>query len=75
MHRKKGIAQTQIAEDIEIMKSYVNRVIKKPDGVANNTYAKMMRALGYDISPPDRMGADSEVDTNRGFAVNTNGYA
>ena len=44
-----GTTQAQIAEDIGITRSYVNRVIKKPDGVVNNTYVKMMEALGYDI--------------------------
>ena len=28
---------------------YVNRVIKKKDGVINNTFVQMMEALGYDI--------------------------
>ena len=41
--------QAQIAEDIRITRSYVNRVIKKPDGVVNNTFVNMMEALGYDI--------------------------
>ena len=41
--------QAKIAEDIGITRSYVNRVIKKSDGVVNNTYVKMMEALGYDI--------------------------
>ena len=41
--------QAKIAEDIGITRSYVNRVIKKSDGVVNNTFVKMMEALGYDI--------------------------
>ena len=41
--------QAKIAEDIGITRSYVNRVIKKPDGVVNNTFVKMMEALGYNI--------------------------
>lgn len=41
--------QAQIAEDIKTTKSYVNRIIKKPDGVVNNTFVKIMEALGYDI--------------------------
>lgn len=41
--------QVQIAEDIQTTKSYVNRIIKKPEGVVNNTFVKMMEALGYDI--------------------------
>ena len=43
------ITQAQIAEDIGITRSYVNRIIKKSDNVVNNTYVKMMEALGYDI--------------------------
>lgn len=46
---EKGTTQTQIAEDIQTTKSYVNRVIKKPNGVVNNTFVQMMEALGYDI--------------------------
>lgn len=41
--------QTQIAEDIGTTKSYVNRIIKKPEGVVNKTFVQMMEALGYDI--------------------------
>lgn len=44
-----GTTQTQIAEDIGTTKSYVNRIIKKPDSVVNRTFVKMMEALGYDI--------------------------
>ena len=44
-----GTTQPQIAEDIQTTKSYVNRVIKKPNGVVNNTFVQMMEALGYDI--------------------------
>ena len=44
-----GTTQAQIAENIQTTKSYVNRVIKKPNGVVNNTFVQMMEALGYDI--------------------------
>ena len=44
-----GTTQAQIAEDIQTTKSYVNRVIRKPNGVVNNTFVQMMEALGYDI--------------------------
>ena len=44
-----GTTQAQIAEDIQTTKSYVNRVIKKPNGVVNNTFVQMMEVLGYDI--------------------------
>ncbi len=38
-----------MVEQIETTKPYVNRVIKKPNGVLNNTFVQMMEALGYDI--------------------------
>ena len=41
--------QVAVAEQIHTTKSYVNRVIKKPNGVINNTFVKVMEALGYDI--------------------------
>ena len=44
-----GTTQAQLADDIGTTKSYVNRVIKKSDGVVNNTFVNMMEALGYDI--------------------------
>lgn len=44
-----GTTQAQIAEDIETTKSYVNRIIKKQDGVVNRTFVQMMESLGYDI--------------------------
>lgn len=39
----------QIAEEINTTSQYVNRVIKKKDGVINHTFIRMMEALGYDI--------------------------
>lgn len=44
-----GITQAQLAENIKTTSSYVNRIIKKKDGVINNTFIKMMEELGYDI--------------------------
>lgn len=44
-----GTTQVQLAEDIKTTKSYVNRVIKKQDGVVNKTFVQMMEGLGYDI--------------------------
>ncbi len=44
-----GTTQTQIAEDIGTTKSYVNRIIKKSEGVVNKTFVQMMESLGYDI--------------------------
>lgn len=44
-----GKAQVQIAEEINTISQYVNHVIKKKDGVINNTFVQMMEALGYDM--------------------------
>lgn len=44
-----GITQAQLAEKIETTSPYVNRIIKKHDGVINKTFIQMMEALGYDI--------------------------
>lgn len=41
--------QAQLAETIGTTGQYVNRIIKKKDGVVNNTFIKMMEVLGYDI--------------------------
>lgn len=44
-----GMTQAQIAEEINTTKPYVNRVIKKKETVLNNTFIRIMEALGYDI--------------------------
>ncbi|CCY05666.1 dNA-binding helix-turn-helix protein [Eggerthella sp. CAG:1427] len=44
-----GKTQVQIAEEINTTSQYVNRVIKKKDGVVNKTFVQMLEALGYDI--------------------------
>lgn len=41
--------QVQLAEDIGTTSQYVNRIIKKRDGVVNKTFVQMMESLGYDI--------------------------
>ena len=46
---EQGKTQEQIAEDIDTTKAYVNRIIKRTDGVVNKTFVQMMEALGYDI--------------------------
>ena len=43
---EQGKTQVQIAEEIDTTKAYVNRVIKKKDGVVNKTFVQMMEALG-----------------------------
>ena len=44
-----GKTQVRLADAIDTTKSYVNRVIKKQDGVVNKTFVRMMEELGYDI--------------------------
>ena len=44
-----GTTQAQIAEDIHTSKEYVNKVIKKQEGIVNRTYVQILEALGYDI--------------------------
>lgn len=44
-----GKTQVQLAEEIGITSQYVNRIIKKKDGVVNKIFVQMIEALGYDI--------------------------
>lgn len=46
---EQGKTQVQIGEDIDTTKAYLNRIIKRSDGVVNKTFVQMMEALGYDI--------------------------
>ena len=46
---EQGKTQVMLADEIDTTKAYVNRVIKKQDGVVNKTFVQMMEALGYDI--------------------------
>ena len=46
---EQGFTQAQLAADIQTTKSYVNRIIKKQDGVFNKTFVQMLEALGYVI--------------------------
>ena len=41
--------QQALAERIGTTGQYVNRVIKKKDGLVNKTFVEIMEALGYDI--------------------------
>ena len=43
----RGVAQ--LVEMIGSTGQYVNRIIKKGDGVINKTFVEMLDALGYDI--------------------------
>ena len=42
-----GITQAQLAEKSDTSSPYVNRIIKKSDGVVNKTFIRMMEELGY----------------------------
>lgn len=44
-----GMTQAQLADEIETTGQYVNRIIKKRDGVVNKTFVQMLETLGYDI--------------------------
>ena len=44
-----GTTQAQLVETIGTTGQYVNRIIKKQDGVVNKTFVQMLEALGYDI--------------------------
>lgn len=44
-----GITQAQVAEKVGTSSPYVNRIIKKQDGVVNKTFVQMLEVLGYDI--------------------------
>ena len=44
-----GKTQEQLGVEIGTTGQYINRVMKKPSGVVNATFVKMMEALGYDI--------------------------
>jgi predicted XRE-type DNA-binding protein len=46
---EEGITQTTLAERVDTSAQYVNKVMKKPDGVVNKTFVTMMEKLGYDI--------------------------
>ena len=41
--------RSQVAEKVGTSGPYVNRIIKKQDGVVNKTFVQMLEALGYDI--------------------------
>lgn len=43
------MSQLNLAEKIGTTGQYVNRIIKKKDGLVNKTFVEIMEALGYDI--------------------------
>lgn len=46
---EQGVTQQTIAEEIGTTGQYVNRIVKKKDGIMNKTFVEIMEALGYDI--------------------------
>ena len=42
--------QAELAKEISITPSYVNRLIRKNENVVNKTFLTMMEALGYDVT-------------------------
>lgn len=44
-----GVTQQQLGKKVGTTGQYVNRIIKKKDGLVNKTFVQMMEALGYDI--------------------------
>ena len=46
---EEGTTQVKLAEEVGTSKSYISRIIKKPEVVVNKTYVQMLEALGYDI--------------------------
>lgn len=46
---EQSVTQQTIAEKIGTTGQYVNRIVKKKDGIMNKTFVEIMEALGYDI--------------------------
>ena len=46
---EEGCTQAEVAERIHTSSQYVNRIVKRHEGVVNHTFVRMMEALGYDI--------------------------
>lgn len=44
-----NMSQLNLAEKIGTTGQYVNRIIKRKDGLLNKTFVEIMEALGYDI--------------------------
>ena len=47
---EKDMTQQRLGEAIGSTGQYVNRVMKKKEGIVNKTFVEMMDALGYDIT-------------------------
>ena len=46
---EQGITQLAVAEKVGTTGQYVNRIVKKKDGIMNKTFVEIMEALGYDL--------------------------
>lgn len=46
---EQSVTQQVIAEKVGTTGQYINRVVKKKDGIINKTFVEIMEALGYDI--------------------------
>lgn len=46
---EQGVTQQTIAKKLGTTGQYVNRIVKKKDGIMNKTFVEIMEALGYDI--------------------------
>lgn len=44
-----GMTQQEVGTAVGTTGQYVNRVIKKKEGIVNKTFVQIMDALGYDI--------------------------
>ena len=44
-----NMTQQKVGEVIGTTGQYLNRVIKKKDGIINKTFVQILEALGYDI--------------------------
>ena len=46
---EEGKKKQKVGEEIGTTGQYINRVLKKNGGIVNDTFVKMMDALGYNI--------------------------
>lgn len=63
-----------MSEDFGTTSSYVNRGVKKKEGVINKTFVKMMEALGYDIELTYAKRAREGGGGNRMFFRHSAGF-
>ncbi len=45
-----NMTQARLGKKIGTAGQYVNRILKKKEGLVNKTFVEMMEALGYDIT-------------------------